>query len=377
MSLLLMYCGLAYAGDHLDASRSALVRWLGPGQPAEALVEAREQARLALQDPQEAEDSAAWLHATRVFGMAAADGDGDLAALPELKRAAREAVARGTEPEKVSRELLKVSLKLARHSLRSTIASREGAASGALEQAHAWALQAFELDQLAQELGGEIADQHASTLAVLAGTELQIGAIEEAFAHYEEMRALGQEDVGLARALATLRAEQDLDAALRFLAVDLEKGQALELVELQADLLLKANRPADAVASIVPHLGVHEQDPGVWSLYGRALETAGRPDEARDAMDRCLALSPGEVECLWGRGAVPYRLARAIPLGEGSGKKKKKSEAFQQRKKLYQEALEFLEPAYEAERNHLDVNAALVTIYTELGDRKGLEALQR
>lgn len=374
--MLWMVWTLALAnGGHLEASRDALQRWLGPGQPAEALDEARREARLATQEARD--DADAWLHATRVLGMAAATGEGDLSAVGELVDAARRAADLGVPPARISQELQKVSLKLTRLSLKSTMASRDGTDAGQRSTAYAWARRAYDLDRLAEELGGKSPDQHASTLAVLAGAALDADKVDEAFEHYEAMRALGHNDAGLARTLATHRAATDLDGALNFLAVDLEKGQDFGLVELQADLLLKADRPADAVASILPHQAVYENDPELWVLLGGAHAAAGQMEEAREALDRCLAFAPDDVDCLWARGRVPYRQGRAITVVTAGGGKKKKSAGFQQQRKLYREALEFLENAHELDANHLDVNAALVTIYTALEDKSGLERLTR
>lgn len=55
------------------------------------------------------------------------------------------------------------------------------------------------------------------------------------------------------------------------------------------EILLKEDRPADAV----PHLrSAVEQDPGysaAWKLYGKALAASGRPEEAAAAFDTGIA----------------------------------------------------------------------------------------
>lgn len=369
--------GAALAGEHVDASRAALERWLGPGQPAEALEEARAEARLATRSPAESGDPATWLHAAQVAALACGAGEGDPAAVEELVADARKAVELGAPATRAAQELQKASLKLTRLSVNATLDSRRGEGTVARDRAYAFARKADEVDRAAEDLGVSVAAQRASTLAVLAAAAVDVGEMEAGVGHYEAMRALGHEDAGLARALVTWKAKTDLDEALAWLQVDLARGENLDLVELQADLLLSADRADDALASVHPHMAVFGGEPGAWALLARTQERSGDVASARESLDRCLTLAPLDVQCLWGRGRVPFREGQSTTVIEVEGRKRQRDEGAAERRRLFKEAVPFLEKARTVDPNHIDVNAALLAIYTELGDRAGLEALER
>ncbi len=376
MSIVWIVSIVALAGSHVEASAEALQRWLGPGQPPEALERALTEARLATASPQERDDPDTWVHAARVYGLAV--GSGDAALVEPFVDAVRRAVELGAPKDRLIPELQKVSLKLVRRSVNATVEAQRKDDPSARTVAYAWAKKAWALDRVAEELGAEAGEQRASTLTVLAKAAHEAGRIEEALAYYEELRASGHRDVGLARSLALHKARTDVDEAVEWLQADLREGRELDLVAVQAEILLDAGYPERAVRSIEPHMAVFEDRPEAWALLGRAQEARGDVEAARTSLDRCLALEPRSVVCLWGRGGIPYRQGRAVTLVEAEKRgKRSRNEGFQAKKRLYQEALRYLEPAHEVEPDNLEINAALLAIYTELGAKAKLEALSR
>lgn len=368
---------LAFGGGaHTEASKAALRTWLGPGEHPNALVEARREADAALSSS-EADDAETWVHAVRVFGHAGTTGSGDVAAVDALLRSSRTAVERGADAERVAREVQKVSLKLTRLSMNAMLAGRRGGGESAAIQAYAWAQKALELDELSESLGFPIPAQHASTLSVAASTAVDAKRIDEAFAHYDALRAMGQKDIGIARQLARQKAkDQGVDSALAWLQADLaQEREDVALIELSADLLLDAGRPEDALAAVEPYMAVFEGSGDAWAVFGRVQAAAGLLDDARASLDRCLALTPDDVACLWGRARIPYAAGRAIPLVVVTGRKAKKTEGYMERRAFMKEALFYLERARKLETNDLRVNAALLSIYTEFDDKEGIEAL--
>lgn len=363
---------VAWAGGaHLEASRVALDGFRTSGGHEQLEVAVRELDAALAEDP----TLATWLHAVRVHGARARGGDEE--AVAAAVEAAGKAADLG-DKEAAAKELQRLTLTLTRASLTASLEGRRGGGAKARADAYRWARHALEVDDQVEGLGFLIPAQRAETLAVAANTALDSENVDEAFEHYAALRAMGHKDVGVARSLANHKAASEgVDAAVRWLHEDVaQESENLDLIALQADLLLDARRPADAVAVVGPHMVVFEQTPEAWVLLGRVHEANGELAQARDALDRCLDLAAGDVGCLWGRGRIPYRAGRALTVVETEGKKRKKSSNYGQRRALYKEALPFLERAHEADPHHIGTNAALLAIYTEFDDKAGIQALQ-
>jgi tetratricopeptide (TPR) repeat protein len=370
--------GALAAGPQTTASREALTTWLGPGQPSAALQEARTAIDAALAGA-EAEDPDTWVQGVRVYGHVGTHGDGDAAAIARLQTLLDEAIARGVDKERIAREVQTVSLKLTRLAMNTTLAARRHGDAVDPGAAYGWAVKALELDALAEELGFPISAQHASTLSVAASTAVDAGKADAAMAHYEALRRMGQRDTGVARQLATRMArEQGPDAAVTWLRTDLsEERDDIALLELAADLYLEADRPADAVATVLPYMAVLDGFPAAWRLLGRTQERAGELDDARASVDRCLAIDPEDVACLWARARIPYRAGAELTVVEVAGGRGRKNDGHAARRKLWKEALHYLERARAVETDDVQVNAALLAIYTEFGEKSKVEALKR
>jgi len=61
-----------------------------------------------------------------------------------------------------------------------------------------------------------------------------------------------------------------------------------------AQALLEAGLPRAAAEELAPDATADQDDADVWAVYGTALAGAGRFDEARDALDRALALDESQ-----------------------------------------------------------------------------------
>lgn len=73
-------------------------------------------------------------------------------------------------------------------------------------------------------------------------------------------------------------------------------------------------RIGQAIAALRAHLAAEPDDGEGWLVLGRALDRLGRPDEAREALSRALALAPPDAP--W-RATIRQRLDRENGAGAG------------------------------------------------------------
>lgn len=97
------------------------------------------------------------------------------------------------------------------------------------------------------------------------------------------------EDPRIANALAlTLVAQERTDEARSVLSAAADESATVRFNLAQA--LLEAGLPRAAAEELAPDATAAQDDAGVWAVYGTALAGAGRLGEARDALERALAL---------------------------------------------------------------------------------------
>lgn len=116
-----------------------------------------------------------------------------------------------------------------------------------------------------------------------------------------ELAAIGSDSPYAANARAgrvqLLAAKGDTDAALAEARTLAEAPGATDADRLRlAELYLRFDRPADAAAiyrALTTRVGA-VQDGTIWLQYGAALDRAGQWAEARAALERAVALSPGD-----------------------------------------------------------------------------------
>jgi Flp pilus assembly protein TadD len=97
------------------------------------------------------------------------------------------------------------------------------------------------------------------------------------------------EEPRLANELALALLEQGRTDAARATLGAAAEGSATVRFNL-AQALLEAGLPRAAAEELAPDAGEGQQDPEVWAVYGTALAASGRDAEAREALDRALAL---------------------------------------------------------------------------------------
>jgi Tfp pilus assembly protein PilF len=141
---------------------------------------------------------------------------------------------------------------------------------------------------------GAAAHPADATLAVAHARFLrESGDPAAAEARLRPLAEASPDDLRLVNALALALVAQDRLDEGRALLDGLADESATARFNL-AQVLLEAGRPRAAAEELAPDVGPDQQDPGVWATYGTALAGAGRVDEAREALDRALALDPDQ-----------------------------------------------------------------------------------
>jgi ABC-type polysaccharide/polyol phosphate export permease/Flp pilus assembly protein TadD len=190
-------------------------------------------------------------------------------------------------------------------------ASGSFAAAGRLDLAISHGRKASDLDLQSIEFAF-----HAACLLETVGQPAQ------AVDYLMRAVALDPADAGVLRHLsATLLALDQSEQAVAFALRAIALAPSDRLSALHAtELLLRTNRFDEAAAIILDVVETHRADPIALRLLSATQMLRGLIEEALDAIDRALALSPETAEYHLHRASLLYRLGRLDEAAEAFGR---------------------------------------------------------
>ena len=166
-------------------------------------------------------------------------------------------------------------------------------------------------------------DPQSFEFAFHAGCLLEtVGQPARAVDYLMRALALDPSDTGVLRHLsATLLAQDQTEKAAAFALRAVALAPMDHLSALHAtELLLRTNQYDEAAAIILDTVETHKEDPVALRLLAATQMLRGLINEALEAIDRALALSPETAEYHLHRGNLLYRLGRLEEAAEAFGR---------------------------------------------------------